>query len=157
MAQELREANDHKIVGTTYYIAPEVFKHNYDERCDIWSLGVILYMMVTGTPPFDGNKDSEIIVNILKLKYSLKTEECQRLSPALLDLIHKILQPADKRATIAEILAHPWLSEPTHIVTVPLKLQFQKIINFTRYSKLKKIVATYISAHLSEGEVDQLR
>jgi len=42
------------LIGTSYYIAPEIIEGSYDERCDIWSLGVILYILVTAVPPFDG-------------------------------------------------------------------------------------------------------
>ena len=46
-----------KLIGTFYYIAPEVLKLDYDARCDIWSAGVILYILVTAAPPFDGQND----------------------------------------------------------------------------------------------------
>lgn len=46
-----------KLIGTSYYIAPEVLKLDYDARCDIWSAGVILYILVTAAPPFDGQND----------------------------------------------------------------------------------------------------
>ena len=52
-------------VGSPYYIAPEVISSNYDERCDIWSLGVILYVMISGMPPFNGANENEMLLNIM--------------------------------------------------------------------------------------------
>lgn len=57
-------------VGTVYYIAPEVIEGNYDEKCDIWSSGVILYIMLTGEPPFNGPTDDEICRKIVSRKFS---------------------------------------------------------------------------------------
>ena len=54
------------IKGTPYYIAPEVIKEVYDEKCDIWSLGVIFYVLLCGYPPFNGDTDVEIIQNVFK-------------------------------------------------------------------------------------------
>lgn len=50
-----------KALGTPYYIAPEVIKGSYNEKCDIWSCGVILYILITGKPPFNGFNDDEIL------------------------------------------------------------------------------------------------
>ncbi len=57
------------VLGTAYYIAPEVLAGKYDERCDIWSIGVILYILLSGEPPFFGNNDAEIIQKVKKGRY----------------------------------------------------------------------------------------
>jgi len=57
--------------GTPYYIAPEVLKKNYDEKCDLWSIGVILYILLCGYPPFNGANDKQIIEAVLKGKYTI--------------------------------------------------------------------------------------
>jgi calcium-dependent protein kinase len=63
--QKLRE-----VLGTVYYIAPEVFTENYDEKCDMWSCGVILYILLCGYPPFSGSTSQEIMVCIQKGAFS---------------------------------------------------------------------------------------
>ena len=58
----------------SYYLAPEIIEGSYDERCDIWSLGVILYILVTAFPPFDGEDDKDIIAQVKKLKYDIDSK-----------------------------------------------------------------------------------
>jgi calcium-dependent protein kinase len=55
-----------KKLGTPYYIAPEVLSENYNEKCDIWSCGVILYILLCGYPPFTGKNEKEIFDKVLK-------------------------------------------------------------------------------------------
>ena len=57
--------------GTSYYIAPEVLRKKYDERCDVWSIGVILFILLSGQPPFDGNNDIEITDRVKSGKYNI--------------------------------------------------------------------------------------
>lgn len=70
MRNELKEIKKNKLIGTSYYIAPEVLGLDYDEKCDIWSAGVILYILVTAAPPFDGADDKEIMANVKKQQYT---------------------------------------------------------------------------------------
>ena len=70
MREELVAEKKNKLIGTSYYLAPEVLKLDYDERCDIWSAGVMLYILVTAAPPFDGENDKEIMENVSKMEFT---------------------------------------------------------------------------------------
>ncbi len=70
---QIYTSTNHKMstkVGTAYYVSPEVLEGNYDEKCDIWSSGVILYILLSGDPPFNGQNDNEIYRKIAKKKFS---------------------------------------------------------------------------------------
>lgn len=69
-----------KRLGTPYYIAPEVLLKKYNEKCDVWSCGVILYILLAGYPPFYGKKDIDIYQKIVKANVPFYTEEWSKVS-----------------------------------------------------------------------------
>lgn len=142
------------MIGTSYYIAPEVLKLDYDQRCDIWSAGVMLYILVTAAPPFDGKDDKEIMENVKKLEYTFDIPEAKNLSSEVKDLIKRILVPAEKRLTIEEIMVHPWMTKPAP--QTKLTIDFKKMRNFSSFSKFKTMIMTYIATQLPEKEIHHL-
>jgi calcium-dependent protein kinase len=99
-------------VGSSYYIAPEVIKKNYNEKCDIWSCGVIMYILLSGRPPFGGDDDHEIMEKVKKGKYDLDSSPFNKISKKAIDLIQKLLiMDKDKRISAQEALDHPWFKD----------------------------------------------
>lgn len=79
------------IIGTPYYVAPEVLLGNYDEKCDIWSAGVILYILLCGYPPFCGDNDDEILKLVMVGKFEMEGPEWDIISDSAKDLIKKMM------------------------------------------------------------------
>lgn len=98
-----------KLHGTPYYIAPEVLNADYDEKCDIWSAGVILYILLCGYPPFGGDSEEEIMEEVKNGKFDFPEKEWKSVNPHAKELIQKMLtkNPAD-RITANQCLAHKW-------------------------------------------------
>ena len=108
-----------KIVGTTYTAAPEVFRESYDERCDIWSIGVVAYILLSGLRPFSSldatqsikARESSVVANILNSKFHFMHESWTGVNSAAIHFIKCCLE-ADylKRRSAQGILNHPWLT-----------------------------------------------
>jgi calcium-dependent protein kinase len=99
-------------LGTPYYIAPEVLNKKYNEKCDIWSCGVILYIILSGIPPFNGASDQEIMKKVRVGKFSF-TDPCwSNISDKAKDLITKLLiYDPEQRPSAEDALKHPWIQE----------------------------------------------
>lgn len=80
-------------------MAPEVMKGIYNEKCDIWSAGVILYILLTGVPPFNGENDEDILEAVKKMKYTFNIPEMKTISLGVKDLIANVLVDPTKRPT----------------------------------------------------------
>jgi len=98
--------------GTPYYIAPEVLKGSYTTQCDNWSMGVVLFIMLSGKPPFGGKSNKEIIDNVLRGTYSFSNPCWDNISDLAKSFIQGLLErQADMRLTAEEAYNHPWLQE----------------------------------------------
>lgn len=105
-----REPPMSTIVGTPYYIAPEVLCKRYDKSCDIWSIGVIAYTLFTGYPPFNGDDDKKVFAAVRKGKYYFHQDDWKHLSIGAQKFIIALLEKdPQRRITAKQALRHPWL------------------------------------------------
>jgi calcium-dependent protein kinase len=146
-----KKSNSNVIVGSSYYIAPEVLKKNYNEKCDLWSAGVILYMMLVGHAPFDGRNDREIIEKIKIGKFKTNEERWKNGSNEIRDLICKLLEfDPNKRINAKEALSHPFfITSNSNIFydSIPKEKSLEYIKNLLSYrinSRFQEMVLAYI-------------
>ena len=105
-------AVERKLVGSSYYIAPEVLKKHYNEKCDVWSCGVIMYILLSARPPFGGEDDNEIMERVATGKYDLESPPFNKLSKNSIDLIKRLLtMDPEQRISAEQALNHPWFKE----------------------------------------------
>lgn len=90
-------------------MAPEVLSGKYDNRCDLWSAGVMLYVLLCGYPPFYGETEVEILHMIQRGKFDFDGVEWTQVSLQARDLICRLLTIADQRLGMEEILKHEWV------------------------------------------------
>ena len=147
------------IVGSSYYIAPEVLQKAYNEKCDTWSAGVILYMLIVGRAPFDGADDEEIIENIKKGKFNAKHKKLVASSNEVQDLVKKLLEVnVNKRLSAQEALKHPWFKKfdakslYKNIEEEKIKMYLMRLRKYEIYSKFQQMVLAFIVHNIPYSE-----
>ena len=149
-----RTFND--IVGTLVYCSPEVLSNNYNYACDIWACGVIMYALLSGTYPFNGQTEDEVSKKILSGKFSFNSEEFNGISEEAKDLIKKcfILDP-NKRINVLDALNHPFFDDlkVSKIFMEDEKKILKNLKNQKERPKFYQIVLTYMSYHFNDKEI----
>ena len=129
----------HEMDGISYYIAPEVLEGDYDEKCDIWSCGVILYILLCGYAPFYGENDKEIYKQVLKGEYDFPKEEWQNVSEEAKNLVQKMLEKdTKKRITALDALQDKWFKINKQKKTNNKLLAKNVLKNMKKFKKNKK-------------------
>ncbi len=149
------------VLGTPYYVAPEVLQGSYDERCDIWSVGAFIYIMLTGEPPFNGKNNNIIFKRILNEEVQYPPEKFQNISKEAIDLLKNCLikDPA-KRYTGDEVLKHVWFNKVYNEIHNKNKIDQSVLANLKNFSfptKFQKMVLRFLINSLNEDEVDHLK
>ena len=134
----LRQSLNSK-VGSSLYVSPEVLAGNYNEKCDIWSAGIIIYILLSGEPPFYGPNDDTIYAKIKSLKYTFPEEKWKNISEEAKDLISKMLIKQEKRLSASQVLQHPWFNLIKDEKLSLTKLSFGKNNFFEEYTNSNQL------------------
>jgi len=138
-------------IGTPLYIAPEVLSGEYTKSCDIWSCGVILYILLSGLPPFSASCEAELYKKIKRAQYKLTGPRWKVLSKEAKDLVHRMMKrDPERRYSALEALNHPWIinncsddanrSEAKSLLT--------EVASFNPEYNLQQVVLLYIVSQL---------
>ncbi|XP_008805014.1 calcium-dependent protein kinase 3-like isoform X1 [Phoenix dactylifera] len=148
-----------EIVGSPYYMAPEVLKRNYGPEIDIWSAGVILYILLCGVPPFWAETEQGVAQAILRGLIDFKREPWPNVSENAKNLVRQMLEPDPKvRLTAKQVLEHPWLQNAKKAPNVPLGDAVKsRLKQFSRMNRFKRRALRVIADHLSIEEVEDIK
>ena len=163
-------SKDHmnSIVGTAYYISPEVLKGDYTKSCDIWSMGVILFMMLSGRVPFGGNDDEEIQEAVASAKLKFHSATWEGISPDAIDLCQKMMNRNEpERLTCKGVLDHVWMKGAEVKERKHTELEegldefehtaFDHMKKFRKFNDLKKTALMAIAFSLGDEQLQKLR
>ena len=145
-------------VGTAYYVSPEILKGNYTQLCDIWSAGVILYILLSGDPPFNGANDSAIYNKIAEMRYTFPESKWKNVSNDAKDLICHMLVPEKERFNAEQVLAHKWFQNANEAPLSEIEFNAHNLfMNFVNGSMIKKMGLMFIATRLDENEINNLK
>ena len=150
-----------QVVGSAYYTAPEVLNGGYDQRCDLWSIGVIAYMLLCGSPPFYGETSHDIHRMALSEEPDYEGK-LHGASPAAVEFVRGLLtKDPDRRITIEDALRHDFLRQMqpsvNDIVRQPSAETVQTLAKFLGMSKARKMLLKAVAFSLNTSQISQLR
>ena len=133
-------------------MAPEVLKKHYNEKCDIWSCGVIMYILLSALPPFNGSDDDEIFEKILIGKYDIESSPFDKVSTNCIDLIKNLLNKnVEERFSAEQALEHAWFKdfkskELYNKITDRdvIKTLYKNLKNYKRTSVIQETALAYL-------------
>ncbi|WMV11625.1 hypothetical protein MTR67_005010 [Solanum verrucosum] len=145
------------IVGSAYYVAPEVLHRSYSLEADIWSIGVITYILLCGSRPFWARTESGIFRSVLRSDPNFEDLPWPSVSPEAKDFVKRLLnKDYRKRMTAAQALTHPWLRSESH--PIPLDIFVYKLVkSYLHATPLKRAALKALSKALTEDELVYLR
>ena len=147
----------HSVLGTPYYVAPEVLKGSYDQKCDIWSIGAMTYLLLCGRPPFNGSTDKEIFDNILCSEVKFDLPIWNNISNNAKSFVKLCLEKNGiKRPSAIKALDHPWF---TNVLNATHRLQnlnadiLMNIKNFNIKQKFKQMIIKHLLTSMKKDEL----
>ncbi|WVY96783.1 hypothetical protein V8G54_028934 [Vigna mungo] len=147
------------IVGSAYYVAPEVLHRSYGTEADMWSIGVIAYILLCGSRPFWARTESGIFRAVLKADPSFDEAPWPSLSADAKDFVKRLLnKDYRKRLTAAQALSHPWLVNHHDDMRIPLDMIIHKLVKaYICSSSLRKSALRALAKTLTVAQLAYLR
>ncbi|XP_061345597.1 calcium-dependent protein kinase 28-like isoform X1 [Gastrolobium bilobum] len=147
------------IVGSAYYVAPEVLKRKSGPESDVWSIGVITYILLCGRRPFWDKTEDGIFKEVLRNKPDFRRKPWPTISNAAKDFVKKLLVKDPRaRLTAAQALSHPWVKEGGEALEIPIDISvLNNMRQFVKYSRLKQFALRALASTLNEEELSTLK
>jgi calcium-dependent protein kinase len=139
-------------VGASHYIAPEVLADNFNEKCDLWSCGIMLYIMLSGTPPFNGITDKDVLECVTKAKYEFDEATWQEVSPDAKALVSQLLlKDSAIRLSAQQASSSFWIASQSDVNQQPRPIapeSRKRLKNFHETNKLMQAMHTFIISQI---------
>ncbi|KAJ0240754.1 Calcium-dependent protein kinase 18 [Hirschfeldia incana] len=147
------------IVGSAYYVAPEVLKRRSGPESDVWSIGVITYILLSGRRPFWDKTQDGIFSEVMRKQPDYKTNPWPTISEGAKDFVKKLLVKEPRaRLTAAQALSHSWVREGGEASEIPIDISvLENMRQFVKFSRLKQIALKALATTIDENELDDLR
>lgn len=148
--------------GTINYMAPEVLRCLYTNKCDLWSLGVVVYVMLLGTLPFEGKNQEHLFDQILEGSYRTDQAAWANLSSHATQFLKGLLQVnPDERLSAKDALQHPWITMPPEesgdVVDAVRTSVVTSLCQFTKISRFRRACMYMVALSLTNEERMQVR